>query len=105
MSTVKHECPNTWRPIEEFGKGAGRDGKPVTVIDDGGHSVGNIYCGRGFVQSRGGRTIWRWEKGSAEVAILKYIDANCVDYLNARRIINGTERNGRQQVRSLCSTS
>src|SRR5581483_8633719 len=32
LATVKHECADTFRPIEEFGKGRGRPyGEPVTV--------------------------------------------------------------------------
>jgi len=51
LATVKHECANTWQPIEEIGKGAGRAyGKPVTVVDEAGRQVQNVYYGRGFVQ-------------------------------------------------------
>lgn len=51
LATVKHECANTWRPIEEFGKGQGRKyGVAVTVTDETGRSFSNVYYGRGFVQ-------------------------------------------------------
>jgi len=51
LATVKHECANTWRPIEEFGKGQGRKyGVPVTVTDAQGKSYTNVYYGRGYVQ-------------------------------------------------------
>ncbi|HET7463705.1 MAG TPA: SH3 domain-containing protein [Longimicrobium sp.] len=51
LATVKHECANTWRPIEEYGKGQGRKyGVPVTVTDADGRSYTNVYYGRGFVQ-------------------------------------------------------
>ncbi len=51
LATVKHECANTWRAIEEFGKGKGRKyGEPVTVTDPQGRSFTNVYYGRGFVQ-------------------------------------------------------
>lgn len=51
LATVKHECADTWRPIEEYGKGKGRPyGKPVTVKDEAGNSYTNTYYGRGYVQ-------------------------------------------------------
>ncbi|HEU4559351.1 MAG TPA: SH3 domain-containing protein, partial [Longimicrobium sp.] len=51
LATVKHECANTWRAIEEYGKGKGRKyGEPVTVTDPEGRSYTNVYYGRGFVQ-------------------------------------------------------
>ena len=51
LATVKHECANTWQPIEEFGKGAGRAyGEAVRVLDEAGREVRNCYYGRGFVQ-------------------------------------------------------
>ena len=51
FATVKHECADTWEPIEEFGKGAGRPyGKPVTVKGSDGQTFTNKYYGRGYVQ-------------------------------------------------------
>lgn len=51
LATVKHECADTWRPIEEYGKGKGRKyGNPVTVTDPEGKSYTNAYYGRGYVQ-------------------------------------------------------
>ena len=51
FATVKHECANTWRPIEEYGKGRGRKyGQAVTVTDPEGRSYSNAYYGRGYVQ-------------------------------------------------------
>ncbi len=51
LATVKHECANTWRPIEEFGKGQGRAyGQPTVVTDQNGTQYTNTYYGRGFVQ-------------------------------------------------------
>ena len=51
FATVKHECADTWRPIEEFGKGKGRKyGQPVTVTDPAGKQFTNVYYGRGYVQ-------------------------------------------------------
>lgn len=51
FATVKHECADTWKPIEEYGKGKGRKyGQPVTVTDPDGKSFTNVYYGRGYVQ-------------------------------------------------------
>ena len=51
FATVKHECADTWRPIEEYGKGKGHKyGNPVTVTDSTGKSFTNVYYGRGYVQ-------------------------------------------------------
>lgn len=52
LATIKHECANTWLPIEEFGKGRGRDyGKPVEVTDPAtGERSSQVYFGRGYVQ-------------------------------------------------------
>src|SRR5262249_13535248 len=51
LATVKHECANTWQPIEEYGKGAGHDyGKDVTVTSADGKKYTNKYYGRGYVQ-------------------------------------------------------
>lgn len=51
LATVKHECANTWRPIEEYGKGQNRPyGQPAVVTDQNGTQYTNTYYGRGFVQ-------------------------------------------------------
>jgi hypothetical protein len=51
LATVKHECADTWQPIEEFGKGAGRTyGRPEIVVDRQGGQHQNRYYGRGYVQ-------------------------------------------------------
>jgi peptidoglycan hydrolase-like protein with peptidoglycan-binding domain len=51
LATVKHECAERWRPIEEFGHGAGQAyGNPVTVTDKDGNKYANTYYGRGYVQ-------------------------------------------------------
>lgn len=51
LATVKHECANTWHPIEEYGKGHGRPyGQPTVVTDQNGTQYTNTYYGRGFVQ-------------------------------------------------------
>lgn len=51
LATVKIECANTWKPIEEYGKGAGHTyGNAVTVTDPAGKQYTNTYYGRGYVQ-------------------------------------------------------
>lgn len=51
FATVKHECADTWKPIEEYGKGKGRKyGVAVTVTDPDGKTFSNVYFGRGYVQ-------------------------------------------------------
>jgi hypothetical protein len=52
LATVKHECADTWQPIEEYGKGKGRPyGTAVSVTDPATKKVySNAYYGRGFVQ-------------------------------------------------------
>jgi len=51
MATIKHECADTWKPIEEYGKGKGRPyGSPVTVTGSDGKKYTNTYYGRGYVQ-------------------------------------------------------
>jgi hypothetical protein len=123
LATVKHECADRWKPIEEFGKGKGRKyGNPVTVTDPAGKSFSNVYYGRGYVQ-----LTWDWNyrqfgnilknrllyepelalgapvayeimsQGMRRglftgVGLPKYINANGCDYVNARRIINGTDQ-------------
>lgn len=123
MATVKHECADRWKPIEEFGKGQGHSyGKPVTVTDPEGKTYTNAYYGRGYVQ-----LTWDYNYRSmgsalqnrllyepslaldADVAyrimslgmrkgsftgkkLADYINASGCDYVNARRIINGTDQ-------------
>ena len=51
LATVKHECADRWQPIEEFGRGQGREyGKPVEVKDEHGTVHRHAYYGRGYVQ-------------------------------------------------------
>lgn len=51
LATVKHECADTWRPIEEYGKGQGRPyGKSVAVHGSDGCEYNRCYYGRGYVQ-------------------------------------------------------
>ena len=123
LATVKHECADRWLPIEEFGKGQGRQyGKAVTVTDPSGKQFTNAYYGRGYVQltwednyrTFGGKLNNRllyepqlaldpvvaykimslgMRQGSfTGVGLAKYINADRCDYVNARRIINGTDK-------------
>jgi len=51
LATVRHECAGEWRPIEEFGKGAGKPyGSPHWVTDVDGVPRQVAYYGRGYVQ-------------------------------------------------------
>jgi len=51
LATVKHECAEAWRPVEEAGKGAKRKyGEAESVTDDKGVTRENRYYGRGYVQ-------------------------------------------------------
>jgi hypothetical protein len=51
LATVKLECGNTWRPIEEWGKGTGREyGKAVSIKGTDGKNYSNAYYGRGYCQ-------------------------------------------------------
>ena len=51
LATVKHECADTWLPIDEYGLGAGKAyGNAVTVQGSDGQSYSNVYYGRGYVQ-------------------------------------------------------
>jgi predicted chitinase len=115
LATIQHECANTYRPIEEIGKGKGRPyGTPT--------SNGKTYYGRGFVQltwktnyqkaarllgvdlvgnpekalefdtayliaARGMREGWFTGKRLSD-----YISNEDIDYLGARAIINGSDR-------------
>lgn len=115
LATIQHECANTYRPIEEIGKGKGRPyGTPT--------SNGKTYYGRGFVQltwktnyqkaarllgvdlvnnpemalefdtayliaARGMREGWFTGKRLSD-----YISSQDIDYVGARAIINGSDR-------------
>jgi hypothetical protein len=53
LATTKHETAHTFRAIEEYGKGSGREyGKSIVVTDTSGakKSYTNQYYGRGYVQ-------------------------------------------------------
>lgn len=115
LATTKHECRNTWWPIPEDGRGKGRTyGEPDK-------KTGLIYYGRGYVQltwADNYKTMGTFcgadlyhnpdlamQPGIAYrimsvgmrkglftgVGLSKYINADKCDYVNARRIINGTD--------------
>lgn len=115
LATVKHECAGTWQPIAEYGKGTGKKyGLPDA-------ETGKTYYGRGYVQltwkenyASMGKVLgvdlvnnpdmamnagtaydimsYGMRKGSFTGKKLSmYIHDSDCDYINARRIINGTD--------------
>ena len=116
LATVMHECARTWAPIEEHGKGKG---KPYGKMDP---KTGKAYYGRGYVQltfaenyKRLGQAIgvdlyrppeetlkydiayrimsYGMRRGAyTGVMLTRYIHDDVCDYINARRIINCTDR-------------
>lgn len=101
LATVKHECANTWRPIEEYGKGAGYDyGKAVSIADPadatGKKKLSNTYYGRGFVQ-----LTWEDNYKNMDEALgltgkdsLHVYPANALDAATAYNIMSYGMRNG-----------
>jgi hypothetical protein len=116
LATTFHETATTMQPIEEYGKGAGRPyGKPDAV-------TGKTYYGRGFVQltwkdnyDKFGKLLKVDLVNSPELALdtanasnilftgmtrgmftgkklADYFAGAKSDWVNARRIINGTDR-------------
>jgi putative chitinase len=114
LATVRHETGNRWLPVDEIGKGKGRAyGFPVE---------GQLYYGRGFVQltwytnyEKVGKLLNLDLTGNPDLAsdydtaylilslgmsrglftgkkLAHYINADGCDYVNARRIVNGTDR-------------
>jgi hypothetical protein len=48
LATVKHECADTWQPIEEYGQGAGYAyGNAVTVMGSDGQNYSLLPVGQG----------------------------------------------------------
>jgi hypothetical protein len=115
LATTRHETADTFCPISEFGRGAGR---PYGEADP---ETGRTYYGRGYVQltwkdnyrqmgevfnidlvndpdaallpSLAYRIMsYGMRHGSfTGVGLARYINAETCDYRNARRIINGTD--------------
>lgn len=114
LATVKHETANTFRPIDEYGKGRNRKyGEPIN---------GQIYYGRGYVQltwhenyAKFGKILNRNLVEQPDLAnepdiaydiliigmtrglftgkkLIDYINQSECDYVGARRIINGQDR-------------
>jgi predicted chitinase len=116
LATVQHECAGTWQPIAEYGKGKGRSyGNPDPT-------TGQTYYGRGYVQLTWKDNYAAFVKVTGAdlvnkpnlamqpniaykimsygmrhgsftgVGLGKYIHDDVCDYVNARRIINGTDQ-------------
>lgn len=116
LATAWHETAFTMRPIEEYGKGKGRKyGKPDP-------KTGKTYYGRGYVQltwaynySHAGQKLGLDLLNKPELALeadtaakimfwgmyegwftgkkfSDYFDGEKTDWINARRIINGTDK-------------
>lgn len=116
LATVFHECAGEWLPIAEYGKGKNYEyGKPDKV-------TGKTYYGRGFVQLTWAQNYknlgeilrvdlynnpdlamqpdisykimsYGMRNGSyTGVSLKKYFNADKTDAINARRIINGTDK-------------
>lgn len=115
LATIGRECAGTWQPIAENGKGTGRSyGEPDSI-------TGLVYYGRGYVQltwktnyaamskatgmdlvgnpdlALKPTTAYRimsygMRNGSfSGVGLSHYINDQKCDYVNARRVINGTD--------------
>jgi hypothetical protein len=116
LATTHHETARTMQPIAEFGKGKGR---PYGVPDP---QTGQTYYGRGFVQltwkanyERLGKLVKQDLVDHPDLALTlpvatpilftgmmqglftgkklgDYFDGSTADWVNARRIINGTDQ-------------
>ena len=115
LATIGRECDGKWQPISEYGKGQGHSyGQPDP-------ETGQTYYGRGYVQltwksnyqamgkilgidlvnqpdmALDPATAYHimshgMQNGSfTGVGLKKYIHDDTCDYVNARRIINGTD--------------
>jgi predicted chitinase len=118
LATVEHETARTFRPLEEYGKGRGR---PYGKIDP---QTGKAYYGRGFVQLTWRNNYQKYSKilgvdlvNRPELAcdpnvalfilvhgfrhgtftgknLAQYVNNRQTDWINARRVINGTDQAG-----------
>ena len=120
LATVKHECADQWKPIEEFASGVKMEGrKDLGNINPG---DGPRFKGRGYVQITGRGNYRRFAallgvdlEGDPLLALVPdtsyqiaslgmrhglftgkslstFIHGDHVDYRNARRIINGLDQ-------------
>ncbi len=98
LATVKHECANTWQPIEEYGKGAGRPyGKAIKVTDPVSKKVyTNTYYGRGYVQLTWEDNYKKMDKalGLQGADSLRLHPEKALEAKTAYRIISHGMRNG-----------
>lgn len=116
LATTYHETARTMQPIEEYGKGKGREyGKPAGPYQ-------KVYYGRGFVQltwlanyQKAGKALGvdlvRYPERALEMGIAAaimfdgmmqgwftgkklsdYFTATKSDWVNARRIVNGVDK-------------
>jgi putative chitinase len=120
MATVKHECADRWKPIEEFASGAQYEGR----LDLGNTQAGDgkRFKGRGYVQITGRANYRKFSlRLSVDLvgtptlaldpdisykvaslgmrqglftgkALADFIHEDVRDYRNARRIINGLDK-------------
>lgn len=101
LATVKLECGNTWRAIEEYGKGDGHDyGKAVSIADpsdaSGKKKLSNTYYGRGFVQLTWENNYKKMDEalGLSGTNSLHVYPANALDSAVAYKIMSYGMRNG-----------
>jgi putative chitinase len=115
LATVKHETANTYRPIKEYGRGIGR---PYGKLDP---TTGKAYYGRGFIQLTWKENYKKigdllginlvedpdkaldkeiayrilvvgLDKGLYGADIDTYINNKLIDFVGARRCVNGSDR-------------
>lgn len=90
LGTIFHESGQTMRPIEEYGKGKGRDyGKKLKMGDGPGHRIpymlpDKLYYGRGHVQ-----VTW-YENYQAATKFAK-LNGHDWDFLNQPELMLATE--------------
>jgi putative chitinase len=116
LATAYHETARTMQPIREIGRGKG---KPYGLVDP---ETGHAYYGRGFVQlTWRPNYAWAAEHMGVDFVrdpdavmipayaskilfdgmfggwftgrtVQDYINASKTDYVNARRVVNGTDK-------------
>lgn len=116
LATVKHETANTFKPLEEYGKGKGKEYGKSDI------ETGKAYYGRGYVQLTWKENYKKFSEllkldfvNCPELCCNKYLavhilylgmrdglftgkklkdylDKDKTDFLNARKIVNGTDK-------------